>query len=121
MHVLGRHEQAGLRLKGLVGGKGHPECREGVIFEHVPYITDILNLRKTVAVLSHRLKRTRTLTQNCLLGVQFDVCVHLHNKALVKTYSTNARAIDLAGRERHLPAASYCGASGILSSVPKKG
>jgi hypothetical protein len=38
-------------------------------------------LRKTVTVLSHRIKTTTTLTQNYLLDAGFDVCVHLHNKA----------------------------------------
>ncbi len=42
---------------------------------------DIAVVRKTVTVLSHRIKTTTTLTQNYLLDAGFDVCVHLHNKA----------------------------------------
>jgi hypothetical protein len=42
---------------------------------------NIAVVRKTVTVLSHRIKTTRTLTQNNLPAAGFDVCVHLHNKA----------------------------------------
>jgi hypothetical protein len=55
-------------------------------------------LRKTVTVLSHCLKRTRTLTQNCLLGAYFDVCVQLHNKAQVKAKLTIAQVIRSSGK-----------------------
>jgi hypothetical protein len=49
-------------------------------FQHVYLISGLAILRGTVTVLSHCAKRTMTLTQNDLLAVSFDVCLHLHNK-----------------------------------------
>jgi hypothetical protein len=39
-----------------------------------------------------------TLTQNCLLGACFDVCVQLHNKAQVKAKLTIAQVIRSSGK-----------------------
>ena len=75
-----------------------------------------------VTVLSHCVKRTMTLTQNDLPAVSFDVCVHLHNKGAGKQKLTTARALDLAGRGRHVPVAVvYALSSANLIAHLKKG
>ncbi|WP_353209147.1 hypothetical protein [Sphingorhabdus sp.] len=62
-----------------------------------------------------------TLTQKCLLGSRFDVCVHLHNKAQLKIHEIcagNQIKRDENGicRERR-----NAQAFGFGSNVPKKG